>query len=69
MRFADIERRLKKLEHHTEVREAAYAIQMTDVDLVVVTGTNERLSLELFRERYPDGVIVQELERAIWDAL
>lgn len=69
MRFADVERRLKRLEHHTEVCEATYAIQMTDVDLVVVTGTHERLSLELFRERYPDGVIVQQLEEAMWDAL
>ncbi len=69
MRFADIERRLKKLEHHTEVREAAYAVELVDVDLVVVTGTHERLPLVLFRERYPAGVIVQQLEEAMWDAL
>ncbi len=69
MRFADIERRLKKLEHHTEVREAAYAVELVDVDLVVVTGTHERLPLVLFRERYPEGVIVQQLEQAMWDAL
>ena len=65
-----INRRLATLEARLGGGATMYGVLFTDTGEVLVFGTHERLaSLAEFRVRYPGGVIVKQLVRALWEAL
>ena len=64
-----LEQRLKALETRTVGAHRVYAVQFADSDQVEILGTDERLPLAEFEQRYPAGLIIKWIEADLWEAL